>query len=230
MTKKEIRWYEMLVRVKEFGVAHVDLFPASSPGGQLFATIGAAVDNLRTHEVAQVAGSRDARQGTSAKTAARDTLRDALVVVNRTARTVGAGTPGLPEKFRLPKTGGDQPLLATAKAIVEAAAPMRDQFVAHNLPATFLDDLSSTITTYEQGIKDHAKAKEAQVGARDNIRAGVAAALVAARRLDPVVVNRLKDDPGLLGEWKTARHVSSLTVPYPKKAKPQPAAPPKAAA
>ena len=223
MTKRESRFYEMLVRVDEFGVAHVGLFPAPSPGGQLFATINVGVSHLRTHEVTQATGGRDARLGASAKIAARNTLRSALRLVRDTARTVAAGTPGLPDKFRLPRSGGDQPLLAAAKAIVEAATPLRDQFVAHRLPATFLDDLTASVAAFQQSVDDHARATEMQVGARANIRTALAEALVAVRHLAPIVANVLKDDPGLMAEWQTARHVSSLMVPYPKR---KPATPP----
>lgn len=222
---RDIRRYEMLVRLKEFGVAHADLFPAASPGGQLFAAIGAAVDELRSNAVAQAFGERDARKGTSAKNAARDALRNALGVINRTSLTVAAGTPGLADRFRLPRSAGDQPVLAAAKAILEAATPLRDQFVAHNLPATFLDDLTATIGEFERAIDAQSKAKESRAGARANITKTLAAAHVTVRRLDPVVVNRLEDAPGLLGEWRSARHVSSLTIPYPTREEPTPPAP-----
>ena len=43
MTTIETRPYEMLVRVRDFGEAHRDRFPASSVAGQAFATVGEAV-------------------------------------------------------------------------------------------------------------------------------------------------------------------------------------------
>jgi len=217
-----MRHYEMLVRVDEFGVAHTDLFPGSSPGGEMFAKIDAIVNEVRSHFVAQDTGDRDARNGTTAKIAVGETLRSALAVISRTARTVVAATPGLIHQFRLPRSESDQRLLSAAKAILVAVAPLRDRFVAHNLPATFVDDLNTTIGAFEDAITRQSKAKESRAGARAEIRKKLSAALATVNQLDPVVVNRLKDNAGLLAEWKSARHVSRLTVPYPKTAKPTP--------
>jgi hypothetical protein len=222
---RDIRRYEMLVRLKEFGVAHSDFFPASSPGGQLFAALTTAVEDLRSHVVTQATGERAARTGTSAKTAARETLRKALVVVSRTAQTIAVGTPGLADKFRRPRSDGDQQVLAAAKAIVEVATPLKDEFIAHNLPATFLEELTAAIGAFEQAIGGQAKARETRAGARAEIDKTIAAGLTTAKHLDTVVVNRLEGDAGLLAEWRSARHVARVSARNPGREEPTPSAP-----
>jgi hypothetical protein len=120
----------------------------------------------------------------------------------------------------------DQRLVAAAKAILAAATPLHDEFVVHNLPPTFLDDLAAAIAAFEQAIGSRFTAVEARTSARANIDATLTAAVKTVRLLDPVVENTLKGDAGLLAEWRSARHVSRLTIPFPKEEHPTPAAPP----
>ena len=53
MKTSDIHRYRMLVRVREFGAAHRDRFPAGSPAGQLFAAISKAVEQLSTYVSSQ---------------------------------------------------------------------------------------------------------------------------------------------------------------------------------
>jgi len=188
----------------------------------MFATIDAAVERLRSHFVAQDSGDRESIKGTKTKQVARADLTNALLAVSRTARAVVSGTPGGAGQFRVPLRGKDQGLLSAANAIVAAATPLRDRFVAHNLPATFLDGLKAAIDAFEAAISRRSTAKESRAGARAEIQKQLSAALATVDQLDAVVINRLQGDAGLLAEWKSARHVSRLTVPYPKKEKPTP--------
>ena len=54
MTNKETRRYEMLVRVRDFGEAHRDLFAKSTPGGEAFAAVADAVRQLSDHAVVRL--------------------------------------------------------------------------------------------------------------------------------------------------------------------------------
>lgn len=223
MNMRQIRWYEMLVRANEFGsVAHVDLFPAATPGGQMFAGLNAAVTKLQPPVVAQAAGKNAARQAAAAKDTARAALRKAALTVSRTSRSVAAGSPGLADKFRLPKSNSDQRLLAVSRAILQEAALLRDQFVAHNMPPTFVEDLAAKIDAFEAAIHERTKASEARTAASAEIEATIAASAEIIEKLDPVVMNKIEGDPGLVAEWQAARHVSRVTIPFPNKNNPAP--------
>ena len=49
----EVRLFEMLGRVGDFGVARTDQFPATSRGGELFAVVIAEVNRARDYGVAR---------------------------------------------------------------------------------------------------------------------------------------------------------------------------------
>jgi len=212
----EIRRYEMLVRISAFGAAHADVFPATSGGGKLFAALNTIVGALGTNVVAQAGSKSAARQGASSKDAASDHLRDLLLTLARTAKVVTAGTPGLGEKFRVPKTHSEQRLVAAARAMVQDATPFADAIVSHNLPATFLADVTAAIDALQASIQSHASAKEARAAAGAGITQQLAAARVIAEQLDAIVPNQLGADEAALAEWKSARRVLLFNVPFRK--------------
>ena len=141
MNITEIRRYEMLIRVKELGAAHADAFPASSVGGQMFAAVAAAVDQLHGHVAAQASGRGAVKEATTSKAAARTTLRGTLEAISHTSRALALDTPGIADKFRVPRSRNDQRLLGAARAFIVDAQPLLDAFVTHNLPASFVDGI-----------------------------------------------------------------------------------------
>jgi hypothetical protein len=229
MKMVDIRRYEMLVRVKKFGVAHADLFPSTTAGGKLFAAVSASVDGI-TSRGTQQAQRAVARDTSTAKAAARATLRESLLKISRMARAVAAETPGLDDKFLVPRSHSDQRLLLAARAFVENATPVRDQFVAHHMPATFLDDLAAQIDAFEGALEAHAVIKESHAAARVGIADALASGLAAVERLDAIMPNALEQQRDTLAEWQSARHVSKQSVPYPNRQKPSAPDAPKVAA
>ncbi|MBI3401478.1 MAG: hypothetical protein HY048_08665 [Acidobacteria bacterium] len=201
------RRYEMLVRVRDFGAEHADLFPAGSLGRKMFAATATAVAALGQHAATQVSGRGAAREASRSKAAARAALREALGAISRTARALALDTPGLDNKFRLPFTYGGQALLNASRAFVQDARPLSAEFVAHGLPPAFLKDLDTAIQRFEAAIREHAAGIGARIAARTAIDAAIAAGLTAIQRLDAIVVNRLRDDPATFAAWERARRV-----------------------
>lgn len=211
----DIRRYEMLVRVDAFGVAHADVFPADSAGGKLFADLHTVVGRIEAHAVAEAASKNAARQSVSTKRAIAKQLRRLMATLSRTAKTVTIGTPGFAEKFRLPRSRGDQRLVAASRAVVQHATPFGDAIVAHNLPTTVLADTATAIDGFEEAIQAHAVARESRAAASAGIRAGLKTAFAIAEQLDTVVKNAFASSVTTLAEWKSARRVLLLSIPLP---------------
>ena len=198
---------EMLIRVRDFGLAHADLFPPATYAGQLFATIAAAVTRLEGHAATQASKAGAAREGTSSKAVARANLLKALEVINATARAIALKIPGLENKFRFPHSESDQALLAAARAFAEDAVPLKAEFVKRNLPETFIEDLQADIEAFAEAISARNVSAGSRVKATAAIDATLDEAMLAARELDPIVKNTIGDDKALLAEWRSARHV-----------------------
>ena len=207
MNITEIRRYEMLIRVKELGAAHADAFPASSVGGQMFAAVAAAVDQLHGHVAAQASGRGAVKEATTSKAAARTTLRGTLEAISHTSRALALDTPGIADKFRVPRSRNDQRLLGAARAFIVDAQPLLDAFVTHNLPASFLTDLQADIDALEYAIHEQAVGEESHIAARASITRAMGDGLTAVQHLDAMVPNGLRHDSAAIAVWTSARHV-----------------------
>ncbi len=203
MNQSQIRHYDMLVRVRDFGTEHADLFPESSVARETFSAVGEAVRQLNAHTVSKL----KAAKGTTTKAGARANLHDRLVAIERTARVIAQRTPGLEEKFLLPDVPSDHALLMTARVFAGDAAPLKEQFITHLLPDTFLTDLADAIRQFEEAMHDCEAGRDARVVARNRITAAITAGITAARALDALVANRLLDQPDTITVWKRARRV-----------------------
>ena len=203
MNNSQLRRYEMLVRVRDFGDAHADLFFESSLARQTFAAVTDAVEQLTAHTVAKLSSVR----GTPTKAMARAALTDRLAAISHTARVISATTPGLEEKFVFPDRPSDQGLLMTARVFAQDAEPIADRFIAHVMPQTFLADLVAAIGQFEQAIHQRDAGKDERTVARARIQAALRSGGAAARALDAMVGNRLRDDPVTMAVWKRDRRV-----------------------
>jgi len=190
MNTRDTRRYEMLVRVREFGAAHADSFPSSTPGGQAFATVAAAVDQLSQHASVQFEGRTSIREATTTKAAARAALQEDLDAIARTARVLAADTRGLDDKFPPPRRK-DVDLLTTGRTFLREAAPLAPQFIAHYLPEDFLTDLESDLREFEAAINEGHAGRDMHATAAAEVEAGMESALEAVRHLDVLVPNRL---------------------------------------
>lgn len=206
MEENQARRHQMFVRVKSFGADHANDFAPGGLGTQLFADLGGIVSQLENHASAESSSVGAAKEGTTTRRVAREALREDLEAISRTARAMAEDTPGINEKFRLPRGNSDQALVSAARAFAIDAAPLSAQFISHELPGDFLMDLNSDIADMEAAMDRQAS------GVGDRISAGVAideaidAGMVIVRKLDAVVRNRFFNDPATIAEWTSASH------------------------
>jgi hypothetical protein len=201
------RLLETFVRVRAFGEERAASFPTDSLGGEQFNIIAEVVETLNSTITAQTSGKSSVQQATSSRTDAREALRESMQAISRTARVMALDIPGLENKFRMPRSGSDQALLYAARAFLGDAEPLKDEFIRHELPATFLEDLRADITNLERAMSRQNTGRGAQVTATASIEQTVERGMNALRRLDAIVRNKFRDDPATLAAWEHARHV-----------------------
>jgi len=185
MTNRQLRRYEMLVRVSEFGSARRDQFPESSRAGQAFATVGEVVMRLRDRAVAQLALKQ---QGARARAAARAALELMLESMSRTARIIQADEPDFPNTFQAPERESAQAVLTAARLFARDIEAVAKQFVDHGMPETVVADFKGALEAYEQAIRRREIGKGESAAARTSIEA-----VEERRRVDehPLVAMRV---------------------------------------
>jgi hypothetical protein len=207
MDDRDLRNYEMVLRVRDFGAGNAADFPSTTLGGELFAAIGTAATELAGQVAARSSGSSTARAGTTSKSAAREGLHASLEMIRRTARSMSQETPSLADKFRIPRNMTDQELLGTARAFATDAAPLKSEFLRYAMPASFLEDLNEHIEDFESALGTQHTGRGNQVMATAAFDDALDGALSAVRRLDAVVRNTYHNEPAKLAAWESARHV-----------------------
>src|SRR5438552_2714191 len=199
----EIRKYEMLVRVRDFGNNYGHLFPESTLAGKEFAAVDASVKELRDYAVDKRSTARD---GVLSRAVARRALVGHVEMVRRTASAMAADVPDLKNKFRMP-TRTDAELLTAGHQFLRDAEPLKHQFNMHGMPRTFLADLKELVKQFETAVAQWNAAKGENAGARKNIETALETGLAALRKLDAIVPNQLQGDPGTLANWEHERHI-----------------------
>jgi hypothetical protein len=202
--------------VDAFGIANAADFLPASMGGQQFALIHAAVPQTATLGAAQVSGADAAHSSVMSKVAGRFHLHDDLLGITTAAHSLALlGTAGLDGKFLMPRSGGDQALLNSARAFQTDAAAFSAQLISLGLPATFLTQLGTDITAFEASITAKGAGVGAQAGATGGLENTAHQAAIALHVLKTIVPNIYKNNPAKLAEWATASHVEKHT-PVPR--------------
>lgn len=207
MKDSDTRRYEAFVRVRDFGAERAAQFPPNSFGAEKLLALDAVIAGLDKHASTQASGLSTAQQGVTGKAAARDELRRDMEAISRTARSMAFDTPGLEDKFRLPRMPKDQELINTARAFAADALPLAAEFARRGLPADFLADLVSDIESFEQAINHTTKGRSAHVASTAAIDDLIEDGMTHLRQLDAVVRNLFADDPATLAAWTSASHV-----------------------
>jgi hypothetical protein len=207
MTDKEKRILEMLRNVRNFASTHGALFPPGSLGRELFDKIGAIVGELENLAVSQSSGRATVRLYTAGKAAARTAILGALTIISRTARAMSINTPGLEGKFRIPHKMNDQVLLDTARAFLADAQPYKAEFLRYEVTQEFFDELSENILFFDGTLVGQYEGGESSATAGASFDAKIESAMNHLRQLDPIVRNKLRNDPAGLAAWERARHI-----------------------
>ncbi len=223
MTQQDTHRHDTLNRVRDFGAAHAADFPAESLGAKKFAAVAAGVALFAQNAAAQKSGAGAARSGTSGQGVCYALLHDELAVINHAAHALALEVPGLDQKFRLPRSAGHKALLAAARAFRADATPLKDQFIALELPANFLEHLDADIAAFETAKSTQHDGTIGRVSATAELDATLHTAFQAVRVLDVIVRNKYRDNPAVLAAWTTASH--TVRAPHTPKPEPPPAPP-----
>ena len=207
MRDPENRTLQTFTRMDDFGQAHASDFAANSLARQLFTTLSGIVAKLEQHGSKHVSSHGAARQGTATRGEARDTLRHLMESIRSTARVMDAEIPGLSDKFRMPPPFNDQLLLTSARAFLAEATPLELQFVAHELPADFLQDLADNIAALEAAMSEQSSGIGNARAARASIEATIDEGMVVKSKLHAIIRNKYANDRAVLAEWASVSHI-----------------------
>lgn len=205
MNDKEYQVYDALGRVVTFGATHAEMFAP---------TTAARTDFTRAGVIYTELGPPDQQRGTPAspytgnKAVLIDELRDDLILIAGTARTIEVKQPGFAAAFSLgPDTQRDT-LASAAAFLVELGKPgVAAAFLAYSMDDTFVQDLAEAIQEIEGQKDGQEEDQQEDSGKTARERALIKEARALIRSLTTSVKNRFRRDSEILAEWATASRI-----------------------
>jgi hypothetical protein len=203
------RTHDMFLRVDGFASERPTAFPPNTLGGETVAELRGVIRALTGTITTQTTGLSDAQRATAERLAASEALRESMKAIARTARVKALDMPGLENKFRLPRSGSVPALLQAARAFAADALPLKAEFIRHEHPETFIEELEAQIAALERAMGDQNTKRDAHISATASVETLIERGVNAVRRLDAIVRNKFRDDSATLAAWESARHVES---------------------
>jgi len=170
------------------------------------------ITEIQTTAAAQEGDIGQARQHTLGRKETRIELRLDLEAINRAARIMG-----LENEFQLPLEGNDKELLNAARAFARNALPLKAQFIAHEMPEDFLEDLAADIAAFEAAVAKQSDARGSHVAAGEVLDDLFGEGTELQRDLDGFMRNKFANNAEVLAEWTRASHVERA----PRRKKPE---------
>ncbi len=151
---------------------------------------------------------------TGAKMELRAEVRRQMKAIRDTSLSLESEHPGISKSFRMPPSNGDEALINSARAFVEAATPFKSEFIGREMPPTFLEDLTAAIERFEQSVSGYNVQRSNKSAATASLKNSLSQVKTLRRELDPIVRNKFRNDPAMLAAWESASHLERA----PKKA------------
>ena len=202
MNDYDNRVHQMSIRAREFMAQSINDFVVGGVARQSFTDLQNGITTFEQMAAAYGVGLSSARQGTNARSETREALREDLELIRAAARVLG-----LLDQFPRPPQNDDEGLLQLADVYATHALPLKAQFIAHELPADFLEDLAADKAAFQAAIVEQANAKGDHIAARQELDDARDNLVATVRKLDGPVKIRYVNNPGKLAEWAAASHI-----------------------
>lgn len=205
MDAREINIQDAFINMREFDRANAADYAAFPDVVAQFAVINASINELEKYGATQTSGASG--RAVQKKSVVAAAIRRKLTAIARTARGLNFQDEGFRRLFNVPDSNSGQKLLAAAREFAVEAAKHKADFLRRAMRASFIDDLNTDISDYEQAINDKAGAQGTGVGATAGIDEAIDNGLRAAQIIDSILQNVYQDNPVKLAEWTRARHI-----------------------
>ncbi len=199
-------------RVQEF-LTQNTLADAPAGMGAQAAELGDVIARLTSESVGQEAGSRFVRvHAESQRTLREALLKEHMQPVSRVAREV-FGATGMDKAFHMPRlVKANQPVLAAAGAMAEAAEKSKEVFLTHGLGPDFIEQLKSAAQALDTARNARAESARRRVTATAAVQDQLKRGRRAVRLLLAILAPRLAKDPELNAAWESAKRARSSGV------------------
>lgn len=157
---------------------------------------------------------RDSGEAASkASTARRKALKKEMVTgplrhLGRITRAVTAAAPGKVKVRTNVGKQGHEDFQATARAISLDVGAEKALYLEHGLSEESLEDLNAMLAEYEAAGVEGNAGRRAATGATAELKEVTRDLMRMLQQLDGIIMYRYRDQPEVLGAWKSARNIA----------------------
>ncbi len=202
MTDNDNRIHQTGIRCREMMAQCVSDFAEGGAARQLYADLQAGIVRFEQAATAHGVGLSEARQGTRGRGEARAALKALLDLIRAAAKVMG-----IQNEFPLATTDSDDDLLQAADVYTAHATPKKADFIKHELPSDFLEDLAAAKAAFQAVIAEQMNAKGDHISAREELDDAGDNIVKIIRKLGQLFKVRYANNPGKLAEWTAASHI-----------------------
>lgn len=112
--------------------------------------------------------------------------------------------------FRVPHGVSAEAFAARVRGIIEAATPLKVDFIALAFADDFLDEMNQRVAAFGNADDEQDTSLQGQTGAHGGLSATIQAGLKVTKQLNVLMQNLYKTMPDKLAAWLTAAHVQRV--------------------
>ncbi|MBS1793888.1 MAG: hypothetical protein JSS81_08535 [Acidobacteria bacterium] len=213
MNKRNRRYFEMYLKVREFYNARRADFPSETAGGGLFAALLDTIAGLETLDAATLSITGDVAQKLDVTRAAKTRVVRMLASISDIAEAMSAEFDGIERRFRVPRNRGVPQTIALGRAFAADARVYRDDFVRYGMDAHFVDELTVATDALDALNRQTSDGTQHRVGRNASFAPLIRRGGEIVRRLGPVVRLKYAGDAANLSAWEYASHLSREPEP-----------------
>jgi hypothetical protein len=204
MNRLKVRKYEMIARVADFGARNASLFPKKTAAVGLVKDLQTVVGKMSESRLSQSAATEELRTSTKEKLEKHETLVRQLEAIHQTAEALNVDGFVLTQKYN------SSQLCDIARSFIEAAGPLKAQFLLHGLPSNFIESLKPAAAELRGAIESQIAARDRRRQSAQDFDSALEEALTCLQRFDALVANTLSGDLSAMAAWEVARRLDPI--------------------
>lgn len=194
--------HQTLVRSRETFAQWLADFSAGGVALQLYADLQTTITEIEEKSNAFGAGRAGAQQGAQTINDTREELLAGMFAIREASKVMN-----VEDQFPYPPRTNDELLLQLAGVYAANALPLKAQFITHELPPGFLEDLAADKAAFQAAKSGRLSAVGDHIAAREDLDEALARGVDILRKLTSLMKVRNANDPGKLAEWMAASHI-----------------------
>lgn len=198
--------FTMAVRVRDFLVAHPF---GAGPAAEVAARFAEKVSRAQALFAQQEQGVAASMASSQHRRGLRRRLNQVpLRHLRKIAKAAAAEHPEITLGVRKPLGRSEAAFQAGLRAIQAEAATHKETLLTYGLSEESLAELTELLAAFEQAVAEANAGLRAHTGARAELESLVRELMQLIQHLDGIVSYQFRDQPELMGAWKSARNVA----------------------